>query len=230
MNKIVGIYKITNPKGAVYIGESKDIESRWNRDYKNLRCKAQRKLYNSFITYGFENHTFEIIKECKEEEIPYYERHYQEYYNVLDREYGLNLKLTKIGEKKQVQSEESKQKNRESNKKLYENGYVNPMQGKKRIDNIERNKLLKTGTKHSEETLRKMSESKKGLPKTELHKEKLKQSSYWAKKVININTSEVYNSAKEAWELNKDVLRIAYPTFKDRLNGNSKTYTHFKYI
>jgi group I intron endonuclease len=145
--KKIGIYKITNPVGAIYIGESKDIEKRWNRDYKNLRCKNQTRLYNSFMFYGVENHTFEIIKECTVKEIPYYERYYQEYYNVLDREYGLNLKLRNVGEKKEVYSDETREKMSESKKKLYESGYIN------------HNK----GTKASDESKKKMSDSQKKL-------------------------------------------------------------------
>jgi len=56
------IYKITSPNNKVYIGQSWDVRSRFY-DYKRLHCKAQRKLYNSFIKYGVENHKFEIIRE-----------------------------------------------------------------------------------------------------------------------------------------------------------------------
>ena len=60
---MVGIYKITNPKGKVYIGYSKDIENRF-KYYKRLNCKGQRKLYNSLKKYGPDNHIFEIVEEC----------------------------------------------------------------------------------------------------------------------------------------------------------------------
>ena len=46
-----GIYKITNPKNKVYIGQSKDIIKRWYY-YKTLHCKSQIKLYNSLLKYG----------------------------------------------------------------------------------------------------------------------------------------------------------------------------------
>lgn len=58
---IIGIYKITSPKGAVYIGLSNDIYYRIYSCYKKLRCKQQHKIYNSLIKYGVENHKFEII-------------------------------------------------------------------------------------------------------------------------------------------------------------------------
>lgn len=56
-----GIYKITNPKGRIYIGQSKNIDERITR-YKKLQCcKHQLFLYRSFLKYGVNNHSFEII-------------------------------------------------------------------------------------------------------------------------------------------------------------------------
>jgi len=66
---MIGIYKITNPKGKVYIGQSEDINIRWKHSYYNLCCKQQPKLYNSLKKHGFENHKFEIIEECLSEQL-----------------------------------------------------------------------------------------------------------------------------------------------------------------
>ena len=63
-----GIYKITNPKGMIYIGKSIHIEKRW-MDYKRLYCKNQRQIYNSLKKYGYKNHTFEIIHICEKDEL-----------------------------------------------------------------------------------------------------------------------------------------------------------------
>ena len=59
-----GIYKITNPKGKIYIGQSINIERRF-QDYKNLRCREQRLIFESLAKYGWVNHKFEILEECK---------------------------------------------------------------------------------------------------------------------------------------------------------------------
>jgi group I intron endonuclease len=59
-----GIYKITNPNGKVYIGQSIDIDKRWNK-YKVKNCKPQIRLYNSLNKYGWENHYKDIIEECE---------------------------------------------------------------------------------------------------------------------------------------------------------------------
>ncbi len=57
-----GIYKIENPKGSIYIGQSKNVDERISR-YKKLQCcKFQLLLYRSFLKYGIENHTFEILE------------------------------------------------------------------------------------------------------------------------------------------------------------------------
>lgn len=122
---ICGIYKITNPIGKVYIGESKDINDRW-KVYKNpINCRSQRLLYNSFVKYGVENHTFEVIEECIFDELLCKERFWQDEYNVLNKNVGLNLKLTKCGDTKGEHSEETKKKIGEAQK-----GEKNHMYGK----------------------------------------------------------------------------------------------------
>ena len=59
---MVGIYKITNPKGEVYIGLSKKIETRWE-SHKNNQHKANYKLKESLSKYGGDSHLFEVIEE-----------------------------------------------------------------------------------------------------------------------------------------------------------------------
>lgn len=54
------IYKITNPNGKSYIGQSKNWDKRYKK-YKALNCKEQPAIYRSFLKYGFDNHTFEIL-------------------------------------------------------------------------------------------------------------------------------------------------------------------------
>ena len=66
---MIGIYKITNPNGKVYVGQSKNIKRRWIEYNKLRRCKNQIKLYNSFQKYNPENHKFELIEECSIEQL-----------------------------------------------------------------------------------------------------------------------------------------------------------------
>lgn len=90
---ICGIYKITNPIGKIYIGQSIDIDRRWRDHKQTLNNKNKNKLIESFLEYGYNNHIFEIIEECKKEDLKDLERFYQDKYNVLYPN-GLNLKLT----------------------------------------------------------------------------------------------------------------------------------------
>jgi len=59
---MIGIYKIINPFGKIYIGQSVNIEKRF-KTYKALSKNVigQTKLYRSLKKYGAENHKFEIL-------------------------------------------------------------------------------------------------------------------------------------------------------------------------
>lgn len=88
---IVGVYKITSPSGKIYIGLTTDAYVRLY-SYKGLKCKAQIKLYNSLKKHGVENHKFEVIHICKEEELNYWEEYYGKLFNVTDNLCGLNIR------------------------------------------------------------------------------------------------------------------------------------------
>lgn len=92
------IYKITNPKGAVYIGQTINLTAR-KYSYKTARCKLQYKIYNSIKKYGWDTHKFEIIYQTKNLSIltdqeTFYIKKYNSYYQE-NREFGMNL--TKYG-------------------------------------------------------------------------------------------------------------------------------------
>jgi len=103
-----GIYKITNPNGRIYIGQSVDIGKRF-ASYKRLCIKIQRqyRLYGSLLKYGVENHLFEIIEECERDELNLRERFWQDHYNVLSRK-GMNCVLVETNQKPRVLTEELK--------------------------------------------------------------------------------------------------------------------------
>jgi group I intron endonuclease len=89
---MIGIYRITNPKGEVYIGQSRKVEKRI-KYYNSINSSiGQVKLYNSFLTYGIENHKFDIIEECDVLDLNIRERYWQDFYNSVTN--GLNTKLT----------------------------------------------------------------------------------------------------------------------------------------
>jgi hypothetical protein len=105
---MIGIYKITSPTNRVYIGQSENIDYRW-LDYKRLRCKSQIRLYRSLKKYGFDKHLFQIIEECSLKKLNERERYWQEYFNVIGKK-GLNCKYVSTNDKKEILSENIKQK------------------------------------------------------------------------------------------------------------------------
>lgn len=182
---MVGIYKITNPEGKIYIGQSIDIEKRF-RSYKRLNCKKQRKLFFSLKKYGCEKHIFKILEECNKEDLNRKEIYWISYYNSIDR--GLNL--ASGGEGGGTPSEETKKRmslsamgkkwSNEAKLKYIESKTNHPMyndewrskiskanKGRKITwaNKISQSKSGKTspfkGKKHSEETKKKMSQHRK---------------------------------------------------------------------
>jgi group I intron endonuclease len=70
---MIGIYKITNPAGRVYIGKSIDIENRFKQHKINTTNKLLKEL---FINYGIDNHSFEVVEECSIDLLIEKERYY----------------------------------------------------------------------------------------------------------------------------------------------------------
>lgn len=132
---MIGIYKITNPETKIYIGQTTDIEQRF-KVYINCvsKIKTQKKIYNSIKKYGVDKHIFEIIEECCIDKLNERERHWQDFYDVLNPNLGLNCRLTTTNDKSGRLSEETKEKIRQHN----------------------------LGKKHSEETKEKIRQKHKG--------------------------------------------------------------------
>lgn len=86
MRKMIGIYKITNLiNNKCYIGQSVNIKERW----KNHRTASHNPndegydypLYRAIRKYGLENFSFEVLEECKTEELNNKEKYYIDFYN-----------------------------------------------------------------------------------------------------------------------------------------------------
>ncbi len=213
----IGIYKIISPSNKVYIGQSINIEKRFNY-YKKMNCKSQPKLYNSFIKYGIANHQFHIICLCKIEELNIKERYYQEIYDVIGNN-GLNCILQQTNSIPKKVSDDTKYKMSVSaQNKIITDEHRNNMSkskiGRKYSDEAKSNiskSLL--GKKHSLERNLK----KKGKHSVERNLKK-------CKKVINIISNIIYNSIKEAATLNN----INNVTLCRHLNSkNNKTDFRF---
>lgn len=180
--KLIGIYKITNPKGKVYIGQSTDIAKRF-RYYRNLHCFSQKKLFNSLKKYGHINHQFEILEECNAAELNDKEIYYINKFKSFNNANGLNLQSggyngkhsdeTKlkmsISKKGRVVSEETREKLRQANL-----GKTISPEYRKKLSDANKGKIF------SDEQRLKMSLSakkrgsnRKGVKLTEEHKAKL---------------------------------------------------------
>jgi hypothetical protein len=103
-----GIYKITNPNGKIYIGQSRNLGKRIISYKYNRKLISQPKIFNSIKKYGLENHFFEIIEECSFELLNERERYWQDFYNCIKK--GLNCLYTKTNDKPLVFSKEMRQK------------------------------------------------------------------------------------------------------------------------
>lgn len=120
---MIGIYKITNPIGQVYVGQSVNLEMR-KYGYSKMNFNTITKLIKSLKEYGWNNHVFEILIECKKEDLKDLERHYQDLYECIG-ENGLNMRLTKSKDKPAVicqevldQSQETRFRNQERMKQF----------------------------------------------------------------------------------------------------------------
>lgn len=87
---MMGIYKITNLiNGKVYIGQSINIERRWQEHlYQSSGCSL---LKYALHKYGVDNFSFEVIEECRQEELNEKEKLWIQYYDSFNNGYNLTL-------------------------------------------------------------------------------------------------------------------------------------------
>ena len=214
MNKNCGIYKITSPTGRVYIGQAVDLNRRISGYSMVSTYKKQPKLKNSFLKHGVENHQFDIIEYCSEEELNCSERFWQDEFDVLNG--GLNCVLQDCGEKRKVYNEELRKKISES--KI---GDKNPNWGKKMsqeaIDKRNSNPYRKTtkGRAQSEETRQKMKDN---------HYDCSGGNNSRAKITICLNTGIFYDCLKDACE----TYGLNYKKTTEKVKNNKHEY--LKYI
>lgn len=177
---MIGIYKIINPKGKVYIGQTIDYDRRL-RHYRLLKCKQQPKLYASLIEYGYANHKINLIKKCEVKELTKWERHFQDMYKSVGTN-GLNCILVRDEHFTGGHSEESKKKISDSLKgrKANKNAIDALIEYNKTRTLTEENRVNlgngNRGKKFSDEWKAKMSEAKLGTTKSDEVKNKISQS------------------------------------------------------
>lgn len=142
------IYKITNPSGRIYIGQTIHIKKRYGA-YKGEYDMGQPKIYNSIKKYSMDKHSFEIVYECPKELLDYVESAYIRYYNSVKE--GLNCKE---GGSRSPMTVETIAKRSAKTK------------GRKRsVEFCEKMREINTGKIMSQESKDKMSKSRKGKKK-----------------------------------------------------------------
>lgn len=209
-----GIYKITNPKGRVYIGQSVNAEDRLSH-YKRLDCKEQPKIYNSLKKYGVNSHKFEIVCFCELDKLNELERYYQELYNCINN--GLNCRLTKTNDRSGFFSKETRLKMSISQK-----GRIVSVESKLKmsINRKGKNKGIENpffNKKHSLESKLKMSKSRKGT-KTGLE-------NYGSNIILDLNTGVFYYSVNDL----KKYLNYSKGYISEMLRGYKKNKTQYIY-
>lgn len=212
---MIGIYKITSPTGKIYIGQSINIPQRIS-NYRNEKCSAQPKLYNSIKKHGFDTHTVEVLHECLVNDLDSLECYYIDLYGSFESKHGMNLRSggganhtcseetkQKIRRKRQLQtfSEETKKKlsdiarnrSKDDNKRIY---------GGKIVSDETRKKLSisSTGRKHRPETIEKMSMVQKGKKVSDVAKQNMKN----AKQNISKETRLKMSLARKGKKLSKE--------------------------
>ncbi len=190
-----GIYKLTNPKGKIYIGQSTDIEHRFEKGHK-YNVGSGKKLTNSLKKYGWENHQKDIIEECPVKDLDSRETYWIDFYDS----YKTGLNSTSSGGLSGYRDDEWKRKHRMGLKgrKGYWEGKKRPNHSKflkengcgleyertqEHKDNL-RKKL--TGIKRSEETKKLISKNKIGKK---------------TKPILCIETNQIFSSIKECSEV-----------------------------
>lgn len=236
---MIGIYKITNPKGKVYIGQSVNIIKRFSY-YKNIKnTQKQTKLRNSISKYGVENHVFEIIESCDISNLNNRERYWQDFYKCVEN--GLNSRYTKSNDKSGKLSEETIlriSENRKGVKPNFKNNQERSnnirkaLTGKKLSESHRKSlSVAQTGLKRNKEAILKSAESRRGLKMSEkakglISKSQTGSNNSFAKIVLNTETGIYYLTAKEAAES----IGMTYNRFSHYINGRTKTKLSFIYV
>ncbi len=226
---MIGIYKITNKvNNKMYVGQSRNIEQRL-KDHK-LVCRERNVLLKRALKkYGVENFNYEIIEECELNKLDEREIYW---ISKLKPEY--NLDSGGSGSPNHKVKPKTKEILKQKGKEFWEN-----------LDDEIKNKIItqnlkgpKIGHKVSKETREKLRQHNLGKKQSKETIEKRKQTMIekkkngyvqtngnHRKKVICIETGEIFESLKEA----EDKYNLS--TLCGHLKGKYKTCKgkHYKY-
>lgn len=232
-----GIYKITNPEGQVYIGQSSCLKKRLNR-YNKITggLLSQRKIKESIIKHGIENHKIEIIEYCEKSILLEREEFHIQSYGLFNTDKSLNLNS---GGRNPRLSDDSRNYMSQSVRNRPESviEYC-----KKRSSETHTGNNYRLGKKHSRESKEKISISRSGGTISEEHKASIIRANTGRvhtkesrdlmskncpkKKILNTETGEVFFGYKKVSELTG----IKRTTLIAQLTGQNKNSTKFQLI
>ena len=181
--------------GKVYIGQTwQTLEERFN---SGNGYRGSHHIDNAIKLYGKENFTYEILITTENQMTAnWLENFWIETFQSRNSKIGYNIRgggsIGKLSEETKnkisaslkgntnkrgkIVSDEVKQKMSESRKEYFDNGGLHGMSGKTHTpEAIEKIVAAHVGTKHSEEHKKKISESCKGIVKTEETKQKMRK-------------------------------------------------------
>ena len=198
--------------GKKYVGQATDLKKRQN-DWKCLTQKYAGTLINrARKKYGIDNFGFEILKECDDKELDYWEKYYIKELNT-KAPYGYNLTDGGGGMSGYTysHSEETKKRISESLK-----GHFVSKESKKKMSkaqNVCGEKNPFYGKRHSEKSKQKMSEAHKGKTtwmKGKHHTEESKKkisNSHLKKEILQIDkkTNEVIKEFPSVREVQRQL-------------------------
>ena len=170
-----GIYGLRNKtNGKWYVGQSLDIYSRWD-EYKVLRCKSQRKLFNALKKYGFEGFECKVLELCEATHLNPKEDCWMDCYDSIEdgyniRQAGSRGKQSEETKRLMSMSAIGKIKTADHISKLPQNqrGYKqSPELVKKRADSLR-------GKKRSKEVCQKISDGRKKILPPKMTHEQVK--------------------------------------------------------
>ena len=141
MNKISGVYKITNTiTGDFYIGSSKDVKYRWavHKCPSRWNKCSNNPMYQDMIKYGTDKFAFEILAEVEEDKLKEAEQQFieklQPTYNNrrangwdFERKKEYNKEYNKTEKRKKYKKEYEKTEKRKKYKKEYQKEYENQL-------------------------------------------------------------------------------------------------------
>lgn len=221
------IYLVTNMvNGKKYVGKTVyEIKYRKRKHIGELTTSSKKHypLYSAIKKYGKDNFKWEVIDTAtSENQLNEKEKHWIKEHNTISPN-GYNLTCGGDGQTGFKHTDETK-------RKISDNNFWKGTSG------------IMYGKKHTEESIKKMSEAKKGKPTKIVYDERIRdvlreqklgeknpmygRPSQFAKKVINIDTLDVYENLHEAGRLTN----IAWQNIGRVCRKQGKTAGNFRWM